>query len=97
MSMPSDPSFRGVRIEAREGVLLLLLTLLCWAPTSDADRRCLTLAQAQINALGIQLLEEPTAANQEGVQSLPLAAQPQVTAHLSQGLHTMFRHVTCGI
>ncbi len=34
--------------------------------------------QAQINALGIQLLEEPTAANEDGVQSLPFAAQAHV-------------------
>lgn len=34
--------------------------------------------QPQINALGIELLEEPTAANREGVGSLPLAAQPQI-------------------
>jgi hypothetical protein len=36
------------------------------------------LLQAQINALGIQLLEEPTVANEDGVQSLPTAAQPHV-------------------
>ena len=34
--------------------------------------------QAEINALGIQLLEEPTAANEAGVQSLRTAAAPHV-------------------
>ena len=34
--------------------------------------------QAQINALGVQLLEEPTAANEAGVQSLRTAAAPHV-------------------
>ncbi len=32
--------------------------------------------QPQVNALGVELLEEPTSANRDGVQSLPLKAQP---------------------